>query len=344
MLFIFPTSFRLCFCLFLNPCLCLCLPSFTFLPLHKSFFHPLVQLCFVAKFFLQKDFSKLSAFQSPKIKMIEVYIGNWFCIAQIMFQSSIKWGFDQNLIFEPILHNKLRTRKILLQIEFHFNASSLIFNSFQFDRKYQNNHRQRQAIPNRLNASAKATGFVYAVVNHLFGSCPGVGNSLSWQKTNPGTEIHFVTSKVIMKKLGYWLGQADLIDKKNNPTIMDDGHQGRQGLLEVFLKWYILHHSVAAINYHHSSGSFVWRQLLKLIWGPSQLRNFAMRAICAAAIHYRGVSSYTLFFSVHVMIFSFSPFFAQKVMTSLKAAEICIILSISVCFVSALETPLCSFW
>ena len=108
--------------------------------------------------------------------------------------------------------------------------------------------------------------------------------------------------------------------------------------------WYILHHSVAAINYHHSSRSFVWRQLLKLIWGPSQLRNFAMRAICAAAIHYRGVSSYTLFFSVHVMIFSFSPFFAQKVMTSLKAAEICIILSISVCFVSALETPLCSFW
>ena len=63
--------------------------------------------------------------------------------------------------------NKLRTRKILLQIEFHFNATSLIFNSFQFDRKYQNNHRQRQAIPNGLNASAKATSFVYAVVSHL---------------------------------------------------------------------------------------------------------------------------------------------------------------------------------
>ena len=91
--------------------------------------------------------------------------------------------------------NKLRTRKILLQIEFHFNASSLIFNSFQFDRKYQNNHRKRQAIPNGLNASAKATSFVYAVVNHSFGSCPGVGNLLSWQKTNPGTEIHYVTSK-----------------------------------------------------------------------------------------------------------------------------------------------------
>ena len=57
--------------------------------------------------------------------------------------------------------NKLRTRKILLQIEFHFNASSLIFNSLQFDRKYQNNHRQRRDIPSGLNESDKAISFVY---------------------------------------------------------------------------------------------------------------------------------------------------------------------------------------
>ena len=92
MLFIITTSFVFVFFVFVLLLIFVfaCMPSFTFLPLHKSFFHPLVQLCFVAKFFLQKDFSKLSAFQFPKIKMIEVYIGNWFCIAQIMFQSSIK--------------------------------------------------------------------------------------------------------------------------------------------------------------------------------------------------------------------------------------------------------------
>ena len=76
--------------------------------------------------------------------------------------------------------------------------------------------------------------------------------------------------------------------------------------------WYILHHSVAAINYHHSSRSFVWRQLLKLIWGPSQLRNFAMRAICAAAIHYRGVSSYTFFFLSSCYDFFVFSFFCTK--------------------------------
>ena len=77
----------------------------------QIFLPPTRPTLFCCKVFLQKDFSKLSAFQFPKIKMIEVYIGNWFCIAQIMFQSSIKWGFDQNLIFEPILHEQTQNKE-----------------------------------------------------------------------------------------------------------------------------------------------------------------------------------------------------------------------------------------
>ena len=166
MLFIFTTSFVFVF-LSLSYSLSLSLLALFYISSSPQIFLPPTRpTLFCCKVFLQKDFSKLLAFQSPKIKMIEVYIGNWFCIAQIMFQSSIKWGFDQNLIFEPILHEQTQNKKILLQIEFHFNATSLIFNSFQFDRKHQNNHRQRRDVPSGLNASAKATSFVYAVLNH----------------------------------------------------------------------------------------------------------------------------------------------------------------------------------
>ena len=61
-----PHLLCLCFCLCLYPCLCFCLPSFTFLPLHKSFFHPLVQLCFVAKFFCKKISANFQHFNLPK--------------------------------------------------------------------------------------------------------------------------------------------------------------------------------------------------------------------------------------------------------------------------------------
>ena len=83
----------LCVCVFLSLSYSLSLSLHALFYISSSpqiFLPPTRPTLFCCKVFLQKDFSKLLAFQSPKIKMIEVYIGNWFCIAQIMFQSSIK--------------------------------------------------------------------------------------------------------------------------------------------------------------------------------------------------------------------------------------------------------------
>ena len=224
--------------------------------------------------------------------------------------------------------NKLRTRKILLQIEFHFNASSLIFNSFQFDRKYQNNHRQRRDIPSGLNAYAKATSFVYAVVNHSFGSCPGVGNLLSWQKTNPGTEIHYVTSKNnheevrILTRAGWF----DWLEKQPN-------HHG----------WWTPRTSgiVGSISEMIHFASQCCSDKL-----PSQLAlvcltttfEINLRPLSAAQLCHESnlrcsdtlpwcfVLQTSFFLSSGYEFFVFS-FFTHKVMNSLKSAEICIILS-----------------